>query len=70
VRYRVQNVDRSTSPGQTSRWTLRFVRWGPSDDPGVIEVTVPSAVFAGLDLDGDYTREQVETLKAKHERSY
>jgi hypothetical protein len=65
--YRIRGVERTTSAHTTtSRWTLRFVRRGVADVSSVIEVTVPSAVFAGLDLDADYTLEQVEKLKASH----
>ena len=65
VTYRIQNVERSTSPTSSSlsRWMLRFVQVGPTYDPIVIEVTVSSAVFAWLDLDAQFTREEVEALK-------
>jgi hypothetical protein len=67
--YRIQGVERTTSAhAASSRWTLRFVRRGGADVPSVIEVTIPSAVFAGLDLDADYTLEQVEKLKSSHGR--
>ena len=62
--YRIDRFDRSTSPLATSSlWTVRFIRLGDTPDPATLEVTVPSAVFAGLDLDGDYALADIERLK-------
>ena len=59
--YRVRTVEREASASRHSTWRITFSRVG---SPGAeIEVTVHSAIFAGLDLDGVFTTEDLMRLR-------
>ena len=59
--YRVRTVEREASPAGHSTWRITFSRVGSPD--GEVDVTVHSAIFAGLDLDGIFTTEDLMRLR-------
>jgi hypothetical protein len=59
--YRVLTVERQPLRSGQSAWRISFSRVGAPD--GKIDVTVHSAIFAGLDLDAIFSAKDLMRLR-------
>ena len=58
--YQVQDVERSTLPTGKSTWRVRFLR---EQEREILDLTMDSVAFVALDLDRNYTVEDLIQLK-------
>ena len=61
ARYQVRQIQRGTGPYGKTIWKITFQRVGAPGE--TLDVMVRSAIFSAMDLDADYTAEDLVRLR-------
>jgi hypothetical protein len=61
ARYQVRQVQRRTGPYGKPIWKITFQRVGAPRE--TVDLTVHSVIFSGMDLDAEYTAEDLVRLR-------
>jgi hypothetical protein len=61
ARYQVRQIQRAVGPYGKTIWKITFHRVGAPSE--TLELTVHSAIFSGMDLDAEYTGEDLVRLR-------
>jgi hypothetical protein len=63
ARYRIHQIQRSTGPYGKAIWKITFHRVGAERE--TLDLTVHSSIFSTMDLDAEYTAEDLVRLRGR-----